>query len=103
MTLKDLKDRCADAKITYQYGMVEEGTKPPYLVGIVSDSNNFIADNKVYKKIDSVELYYTYKVKDTDIEDTIENVILEDVVWRKGDENFYKDDEVWQVVYYFNI
>lgn len=103
MTLKDLKNRCDNANLTYQYGMVEEGTKPPYLVGIVSDSNNFIADNKVYKKIDSVELYYTYKVKDTDIEDTIENVILEDVVWRKGDENFFKDDEVWQVVYYFNI
>lgn len=103
MTLKDLKDRCDNANLTYQYGVVEEGTKPPYLVGIVSDSNNFIADDKVYKKIDSVELYYTYKVKDTDIEDTIENVILEDVVWRKGDENFSNDDKVWQVVYYFNI
>lgn len=103
MTLKDIKDRCETAGLTYQYGFVKDGTKPPYLCGVVSDSNNFIADNCVYKKIDSIELYYTYCEKDTSTEETIENTILEGVVWRKGDETYFSDDEVWQVIYYFNI
>ena len=103
MTLKDIKDRCAEAHLTYQYGLLEEGTEPPFLYAVVSDSNNFIADNKVYKKIDAIELYYTFKVKDIEIEETIENTILDGVVWRKGDEAYFEDQRVWQVVYYFNI
>lgn len=103
MTLKDLKDRCDENKIEYQYGTIKEGTPTPYLCGVVSDSNNFIADNRVYKKIDSIELYYTFKTKDLELEETIENVILEGVTWRKGDEDYYADEKVWQVIYYFNL
>ena len=103
MTLKELKERCDEANIAYQYGMIEEDTQPPYLMGVVSDSNNFIADNRVYKKIDSVELHYVFKTKNVEIEETIEQNILGDVAWRKSDETFYIDEGVWEVIYYFNI
>lgn len=103
MTLKDIKDRCDTAKITYQYGYVRDGVKPPYLCAVLADSNNFVADNKVYKKIDAIELYYTYKNKDITMEETIENVILDGVVWRKGEESWLSDEQVWQQIYYFNI
>lgn len=103
MTLKDLKDRCDTAKLAYQYGLLEEDTEPPFLYAVTSDSNNFIADDKVYKKIDQIELCYVYKVKDTTIEETIENTILDGVVWRKSDESYYADQRVWEIVYYFNI
>lgn len=103
MTLKDIKDRCDTAKITYQYGFVEDNTSPPYVCAVVQESNNFVADNIVYKKIQAVELYYTYKTKDITTEETIENTILEGVVWRKGDEEYFYDSNVWQVIYYFNI
>lgn len=103
MTLEDLKTRCEENNLVYQYGFVQDGTEPPYLCGVVSDSNNFVADCKVYKKIDSVELYYTYKTKNIEIENTIENIILEDVVWRKGDEQYDYKEQVWQLIYYFNI
>lgn len=103
MTLQDLKERIEEQGLKYQYGFVEDNTNPPYLCGVVSDSNNFVADNSVYNKIDSIELYYTYKVKDINIEDTIENSVLYDVVWRKGDEMYNSRENVWQVVYYFNI
>ena len=63
----------------------------------------FLADCKVYKKIDSIELTYTYKVKDLETEEIIENNLLEGIVWRKGDEAYFSDDNVWQVTYYFNI
>lgn len=103
MTLQDLKERIENEGLKYQYGFVEDNTIPPYLCAVVCDSNNFVADNTVYKKIDSIELYYTYKVKDLTIEETIENNVLYDLVWRKGDEMYNAKENVWQVVYYFNI
>ena len=103
MTLKDIKDRCEANNLKYQYGIVEDKTSPPYVVAVVQDSNNFVADNKVYKKIQAIELYYTYKVKSVETEELIENTILDGVVWRKGDEEYFYDSNVWQVIYYFNI
>lgn len=103
MTLKDLSERFENAKITYQYGIMPKGTKPPYAFAVVSDSNNFIADNIVYKKIDSIELHYVFATKNIDTEETIENTILGDIAWRKSDETYYLDEEVWEVIYYFNI
>lgn len=103
MTLKDIKDRCEANNLKYQYGIVEDKTSPPYVVAVVQDSNNFVADNKVYKKIQAIELYYTYKVKSVATEELIENTILDGVVWRKGDEEYFYDSNVWQVIYYFNI
>ena len=103
MTLEDIKKRCDDAKIKYQYGLIEGNTEPPFVCGIVADSNNFVADDSVYKKILSVELYYVYKVKNTTTEETIENTILNGVVWRKGEESYFAKENVWQIVYYFSI
>lgn len=103
MTLKDLADRFEEAEIKYQYGIMPPTTKPPYTFAVVSDSNNFIADNIVYKKIDSIELHYVFVNKDIELEETIENTILGDIAWRKSDETYYRDEEVWEVIYYFNI
>ena len=38
MTLTELKTRCEQAKITYRYGIAEDGVQPPFLIGIVDDS-----------------------------------------------------------------
>lgn len=103
MTLEELKKRCETAKIKYQYGYVDDGVQPPFLVGVVSDSNNFIADDVVYKKINNIQLFYIYKSKDLSMESTIEDSILYDVAWRKSDEEYFVDEGVWQVIYYFSI
>lgn len=103
MTLQDIKERCDELGLKYQYGFFEDNIEPPYLVGVIGDSNNFVADNVVFKKVDTVDLYYTYKVKDLTIEEKIEDELLADVVWRKNEETYYVDEEVWQVIYTFNI
>jgi hypothetical protein len=103
MTLEEIKDKCDELGITYQYGLIEENTEPPYICGIIADSNNFEADNIVYKKINTINLYYVYKVKDLEIESKIEDNLLADVVWRKDAEVYYSDQDVWQVIYTFNI
>lgn len=103
MTLVELKTRCDEAGITYRYGIAEDGVEPPFLIGILQDSNNFIADNKIYKKIDKIELHYIFKTKSLDMEKTIEDTILADVVWTKNGEGYYLDNEVWEIVYNFEL
>lgn len=102
MTLAELKTRVETIKIPYCYGARKKEITAPYINVTESDSNNFVADNVVYKKIKSVELAYTYKNKNLETEEQIENNVLYDVVWRKGDETYVSDEDVWQIVYYFN-
>ena len=46
--LKELKERCENAGFKYTYGKFKQATEPPHLVSIISDTDNFFADNKTY-------------------------------------------------------
>ena len=50
MTLEELKQRCIEQSFKYAYGRFKKITQPPHLVAITIDTDNFMADNKVYKK-----------------------------------------------------
>lgn len=102
MTLEELKNRVDNIGIAYCYGTRKTEVEAPYINVTESDSNNFVADNVIFKKIKSVELAYTYKEKDVETENLIEDNVLYDVVWRKGDETYITGEDVWQIVYYFN-
>lgn len=103
MTLEELKTRCKNAGFKYAYGQFKEPTEPPHLVAICRDTDNFMADNKVYLKKTSIQLDYTYLTKDIDMQNKIENEILGDIAWNKTEETYLQDEEVWQVSYFFEI
>ena len=103
MTLEDLKNRCVAQNIQYAYGLFKNPVQPPHLVAIVTDTNNFMADDKVYKKSTPIKMDYTYIDKDLNIEDKIENYILGDIPWNKTEETYLSDEEIWQVSYFFEI
>lgn len=103
MTLQELKQRCENAGFQYAYGVFKETVEPPHLVAITIDTNNFMADNKVYKKDISIQLDYTYLDKDITEQNKIEDIILSDVAWNKTEENYLSDENIWQVSYFFEI
>lgn len=103
MTLEELKTKCEKAGFKYAYGRFLKATEPPHLVAITTGTNNFMADNKVYKKDTPIKLDYTYITKDLTKEEKIENEILGDIPWNKTDETYLSDEQVWQVSYFFNI
>ena len=103
MTLEELKTRCEKAGFKYAYGRFKNPTKPSHLVAITVGSNNFIADNKVYKKSTPIQLDYTYINKNLSEQNKIEDEILGDMPWEKLDETYLSDEEVWQVSYFFEI
>lgn len=103
MTLEELKNRCINQGFKYAYGIFKNPTEPPHLVSICRDSNNFVADNKVFKKKTEIQLDYTYVDKDVEIQNKIEDNILYDVVWEKTEETYIADENIWQVSYFFEI
>lgn len=103
MTLSELKNKFDDKKIPYAYGGFKNETEPPHVVAIGSGTQNFFADGVVYKKIEEIELIYTYTVKDENIENIIENEILADIDWEKSEEQYDSSEKIWQVSYFIMI
>lgn len=103
MTLEDLKTRCIKAGFKYAYGLFKEPTEPPHLIAITVDTDNFMADNKVYYGNIPIQLDYTYTEKNLEEQEKIENEILGDIAWNKTEETYLQDEGVWQVSYFFEI
>ena len=103
MTLEELKTRCEEQGFQYAYGKFEEVIEPPHLVAICRDTDNFMADNRVYSKSIPIQLDYTYIRKNIEEQNKIEDIILKDVSWNKTEETYLSDEDVWQVSYFFEI
>lgn len=103
MTLEELKERCEKQEFQYAYGNFKKPVEPPYLTAISKDSNNFFAENRVYKKNTPIQLDYIYIDKNIDEQNKIEDEILGDIAWKKTDETYLSDEEIWQVSYFFDI
>lgn len=103
MTLEELKTRCENAGFKYAYGKFKKATKPPHLVAITVDTDNFMADNKTYYAQTPIQLDYTYIDKNIEEQNRIENEILSDVAWNKTEETYLEGEQVWQVSYFFEI
>lgn len=103
MTLEELKTRCEEQGFQYAYGVFKEIVEPPHLIAICRETDNFMADNIVYKKKTPIQLDYTYIDKDIEEQNKIEDIILADVAWNKTEETYLSDEDVWQVSYFFEI
>lgn len=103
MTLEELKNRCKNAGFKYAYGLFKQPTEPPHLVAITIDTDNFMADNKVYCGKTPIQLDYTYTEKNQKEQNKIENEILGDIAWNKTEETYLQDENIWQVSYFFEI
>ena len=77
-SLVELKNRAEENGFKYAYGRFEEEVAPPHLIATSPESDNFVADNKVYLKINRIMLELTTTKKDLELENIIENNILYD-------------------------
>lgn len=103
MTLEELKKRCEKASFKYAYGQFKNTVEPPHLVAVTIGTDNFMADNRVYKKKTPIKLDYTYIDKDVEEQNKLEDEILGDIAWNKTEETYLSDEGIWQVSYFFEI
>ena len=90
MTYSEIMAIARETGLPFAYDHFAEGEvlKPPFLVFLFPDSNNFSADGKVYQKVEEVRFeLYTAK-KQPNIESQVEAIF-------DAHELFYEKSEVW--------
>lgn len=97
MLLTDLLTKLESTGMPVTYSFFREPQDPPFLVYFEPYTNNFQADDHVYRVRPryQVELYTQYK--DPKAEENVEDV-LHDLNWDKT-ETFIDSEELFQVVY----
>lgn len=104
MTLAELKKILDAAGYPVAYSHFTATTnnpvpKPPYICYLVAYSSNFMADDKVYKKIDNaqIELYTTKK--DLVAEEKLESGLDANEIPYDFTETFLESEQLFQKIY----
>ena len=83
MTLQDLNNILkAIGDIPVAYSHFNDSVKPPFITYLVTDSENFIADNQIYKRIDNINIELYTNKKDLEAEKKLEDVLnANEIMW----------------------
>ena len=88
---------------TYYSWPEKEAPALPYLVWYLPNSDNFAADDKVYKRIDALNVELYTETKDFATEATVEAVLDSwNMVWDKV-ETYLEDEHMYEVLYEMEI
>lgn len=106
MTLEGLKtalegvnNNAFKDKVAYRAFPVGAAPSLPFICFMEMETNNFLADSKVYHKITDVNIELYSDTKDTVNEAAIESMLDSNLlVWDKA-EYYIEDEDVVQVVY----
>ncbi|MDX8359825.1 hypothetical protein [Cytobacillus sp. IB215316] len=99
MTLVELKQILDATGLPIAYSHFKETQLPPYICYLASYSSNFMADNKVYKNIDNIQIeLYTTK-KDLVAEAIIEAALNDNQVPWESTETFIESEQLFQKIY----
>lgn len=110
MTLAELKtalesvnNGAFQGKVAYRAFPVGAAPALPFICFMETESNNFLADAKVYHKIQGVDIELYSDHKDTASEEAIESMLDSHLlVWEKS-EFFIESEDMLQVTYGIEI
>nr|DAR81350.1 MAG TPA: tail completion protein [Caudoviricetes sp.] len=103
MRLEELKTLLGTTGLPVTYRAWPENDAPPmpYICYLVTYSNNFGADNRVYHKIDHIQVELYTKLKDPEAEDRVENA-LSSLYWDKTEE-YIDSERCYQILYEIEV
>lgn len=86
--------------VAYAHFPIKEAPPPPYIAVRQTNSENFNADNIVYKKIYWYEIELCTKLKEPQIENMITDLFdLNKIPWEKTDEGFVESDGLFSIFF----
>lgn len=99
MTLKKLEELLSETGLPVTYYAWPESQAPPlpYICYLVVGSDNFMADNKVYHRIDDVRIELYTRFKNEETEKMVEEALAE-IPWQKT-EDYISDEKCFQITY----
>ena len=72
---------------------------PPYITYLSAYSSNFNADNRVYKKIDNIQIELYTKNKDLEVEKKLEDLLDENEIAYETTEGWIDSEKLFQKIY----
>lgn len=85
--------------VAYDHFQEGEAPNPPFIVFLFPRSNNFSADGRVYKKINSLDIELYTDLKQPDVEAQVETVLDEHNIFYNKTEVWIPDEKLYEVVY----
>lgn len=101
MLYTEIKTMLGQTGLSNTYYSYPIGNVPalPYIVWYLPNSDNFAADNKVYKKIETLNIELYTKTKDFATEKVVEDVLdAWNIVWDKT-ETYLETEHMYEVLY----
>lgn len=92
-----------NGKVVYRAWPVGQAPSLPFIVYLVDGSDNFGADNIVYKKINRVTIELYSKNKDTDSEGAIEDLLASLSIYWEKDEVYIDDEQCYMITYTIEV
>ncbi len=108
MTLTNLYDALKtiqgfSTKVVYRAWPVGESPPLPFIVFLVEGSDNFGADDIVYKAINRVSIELYSKNKDTVSEGLIEALLESLSIYWEKDETYIDDEQCYEIIYTIEV
>lgn len=87
------------------YRAFPEGEAPalPFICYLVEGSDNFGADDIVYKSITKVQIELYSENKDTASESAIESLLASLSIYWEKDEVYIDDERCYEIIYYIEV
>lgn len=100
-TLSELYNVLKSTNLPVAYGFFpeEEKVSLPCITYQVAYSGNFAAENRVYKKIENVDIFLFTKTKDPSVEQTLEAALAASDIYWDVTETYLSDQKVIQRIY----
>jgi hypothetical protein len=99
MKLVELKQLLDTVGYPVVYSHFNNPPNPPYIVYLFDFSSNYFADNKVYRKIDNIQIeLYTTK-KDQAAEGKLEKVLDDNEIPYEKTETWIDSEKLYQILY----
>lgn len=95
-----IKDTLSNTGLPVSYSHFKDEPSPPYIVYIGNGQNTFSADNTWTFRKNQYQVEYYFTEKNEAIEESIEQVLLEDGFNYVKSEDVYIDSEDIFVIYY---
>lgn len=105
MLITDIKTMLAQTKLPATYYSWPEKQAPqlPYLVWYLPSSDNFAADDKVYKHIETLNVELYTENKDFAAEKVVEDVLdANNMVWERT-ESYIESELMYEVLYTMEV
>lgn len=99
MTLKELNNILKVTGYPVAYFQFKESVNPPFIVYFSPYSSNFNADNRVYKRIDNIQIELYTKHKDLEAEKKLEDLLDENEIVYETTEEWIDSEKVFQRIY----